>query len=158
MLRLAAGPLLALGMTRGCQPGPRARSERAPRVHSGQGSGKCSEFQRLFDLEFGGRSHSIDPDLAHGGTENGSIDPSEFQIMNFPPAIITAEQVIAARDLLGWSVVRLAGKANIGEHRLRRFEAGLSKMSEYNRAELERALQEADIEFGSDGKPRLRRS
>jgi hypothetical protein len=38
----------------------------------------------------------------------------------------------------------------IGE-RLRRFEAGLMKMSEYSRAEVERALREAGIEFGADG-------
>jgi ribosome-binding protein aMBF1 (putative translation factor) len=64
---------------------------------------------------------------------------------------INAAQVISARKLLGWSPVRLAGRANMGEHRLRRFEAGLTTLNQHYRAEVERALREAGIEFGADG-------
>jgi transcriptional regulator with XRE-family HTH domain len=67
--------------------------------------------------------------------------------------IITGEQVKAARKLLGWSHVRLAGKSGLSDTTVAKFERGESRPSVLSVTTLRRALEAAGVEFTNGGEP-----
>ena len=69
--------------------------------------------------------------------------------------MITGEQVKAARELLGWSRIRLAGRANIAETAVRRIELGEEAMPAKVNAVF--YALEAAVEF-PEGEPPLLKS
>jgi transcriptional regulator with XRE-family HTH domain len=60
---------------------------------------------------------------------------------------ITSEQVKAARQLLGWPRVRLAGRANAGETAIRRYENGRGISKRLNLIAVRAALESAGVIF-----------
>ncbi|MDX8500725.1 helix-turn-helix transcriptional regulator [Mesorhizobium sp. VK4C] len=70
--------------------------------------------------------------------------------------LLSAEQSKAARDLLNWSRVRLAAKANLSEPTISGFENGFRKPKPSNVAAIRQALEEAGIVF-TEGSPSLAR-
>jgi transcriptional regulator with XRE-family HTH domain len=69
--------------------------------------------------------------------------------------MITREQVKAARKLLGWSQVRLAGQSGFADATLAKFERGESRPSVLSLTTIKRALEGAGVEF-LDGEPGVR--
>jgi transcriptional regulator with XRE-family HTH domain len=70
--------------------------------------------------------------------------------------MITGEQVRAARKLLGWSQVRLAGKSGLGDTTVKKFERGESRPSVLSVTTLQRALEAAGVEFTNGDEPGVR--
>ena len=62
----------------------------------------------------------------------------------------------AARGLLGWTQDTLAHKANVGLSTVRNFEAGRSTPIANNLAAMQKAMDDAGVEFTADGGVRLR--
>jgi ribosome-binding protein aMBF1 (putative translation factor) len=73
-------------------------------------------------------------------------------------AMITATQIREARKLLGWSTLKLAGRAKIHSAILRRAEGveGEPPLTGYQHALIRNALQVAGIEFTNDDGPGVR--
>ena len=69
--------------------------------------------------------------------------------------MITGEQVKAARKLLGWTRIRLAGRANVAETAVRRVEFGEEAMPAKVNAVV-RALEAAGVVFTPGKPPRLK--
>jgi len=65
--------------------------------------------------------------------------------------MITSEQVRAARRLLGWSQVRLAGRAALSESAVAKFETGAQRLPSPNLEAIRQALEVAGIEFANPG-------
>ena len=63
--------------------------------------------------------------------------------------MITGGQVKAARQLLGWSQVRLAGHSNLAESSISRFEIG-GHLPPIKVAAIRQALETAGVEFIED--------
>lgn len=61
--------------------------------------------------------------------------------------MITAAQSRAARALIDWSQVQLAHSANLSESTVRDFEKGRRTPSINNLAAIQRALEEAGVQF-----------
>lgn len=63
-------------------------------------------------------------------------------------AVVTIEQLRAARGLLGWSQSELAARAGLSLPTVKRLEAGFGpRVSDEARAKLQRAIEAAGIEF-----------
>jgi transcriptional regulator with XRE-family HTH domain len=62
----------------------------------------------------------------------------------------------AARGLLDWTQARLAAAANVALSTVKNFEAGRSLPSEANLFAIQRALEDAQVEFLPEGAVRLR--
>jgi ribosome-binding protein aMBF1 (putative translation factor) len=62
-------------------------------------------------------------------------------------APLTPDQVTAARQLLGWPRVRLAGRANAGETAIRRYENGRGISKRLNLIAVRATLESAGVEF-----------
>ena len=64
-------------------------------------------------------------------------------------AKLTGRQIRAARGLVGWTAVDLAAASQIGVATIRRSEVenGPARMTPANAAALQRALEEAGVEF-----------
>ena len=69
---------------------------------------------------------------------------------------ITSEQVKAARQLLGWPRVRLAGRANAGETAIRRYENGRGISKRLNLIAVRATLESAGVEFTNGEGPGAR--
>ncbi len=69
---------------------------------------------------------------------------------------VTAGQVRAARGFLAWSQRDLAKTARVGLSTVADFERGLRTPIENNLAAIERALEEAGIEFTNGDTPGVR--
>jgi transcriptional regulator with XRE-family HTH domain len=69
--------------------------------------------------------------------------------------MITGGQVKAARKLLGWSQVRLAGQSGVKSSAIGKFEMGVRQLPEPKVAAIRQALEAAGIEF-ADGAPGVR--
>jgi transcriptional regulator with XRE-family HTH domain len=67
--------------------------------------------------------------------------------------MITGEQVRAARKLLGWSQVRLAGQSGVKNSAISKFEMGARQLSEPKVATIGQVLVAAGIEFTNDDGP-----
>jgi transcriptional regulator with XRE-family HTH domain len=65
--------------------------------------------------------------------------------------VITGEQIRTARELLGWTPYRLAPRAGISHTLLRKFEKGARTIDDVRAARLKVALEEAGIEFLTNG-------
>ena len=63
------------------------------------------------------------------------------------------EQIRAARGLLGWSQADLAKAAGLSEPTVKRFETGLTKVSEAAVAKIVAALNKAGIHFTNGLEP-----
>jgi transcriptional regulator with XRE-family HTH domain len=70
--------------------------------------------------------------------------------------MITGEQVRAARKLLGWSQVRLAGQSGVQSSAMSKFEMGVRQLVEPKVASIRQALEAAGVEFTNDGQPGVR--
>jgi transcriptional regulator with XRE-family HTH domain len=78
----------------------------------------------------------------------GIIANDPFRIKKNRMAVITIEQLRAARGLLGWSQSDLAGRADLSVPTVKRLEAGFGpRVSEEARRKLRRALEAAGVEF-----------
>jgi DNA-binding XRE family transcriptional regulator len=75
--------------------------------------------------------------------------------MTISPLSLTADQVVAARNLLGWNQEKLAGRAGVSRGTVSQFESGARRPSDWCLVLVHRALNEAGIEF-RDGAVRLR--
>ena len=64
-------------------------------------------------------------------------------------AKLTGRQIRAARGLVGWTAVDLAAASQIGVATIRRSEVenGPARMTSANAAALQRALEEAGVEY-----------
>ena len=61
---------------------------------------------------------------------------------------ITAEQLRAARGLLGWSQSELASHAGLSQPTVKRVESGTGpRVSDQARVKIQKALEDAGIEF-----------
>jgi transcriptional regulator with XRE-family HTH domain len=65
--------------------------------------------------------------------------------------MITGEQVRAARRLLGWSQVRLAGRSALSESAVAKFETGAQRLPSPNLEAIRQALEVAGVEFTNAG-------
>jgi transcriptional regulator with XRE-family HTH domain len=65
--------------------------------------------------------------------------------------MLTAQQIKAARELLGWTPYRLAPRAGMGHTLLRQFESGARPLDPESAARLRAALEEAGVQFPSSG-------
>ena len=65
--------------------------------------------------------------------------------------MLTGQQIKAARELLGWTPYRLAPRACIGHTLLRQFESGARPLDPESAARLRAALEEAGVQFPSNG-------
>jgi transcriptional regulator with XRE-family HTH domain len=72
--------------------------------------------------------------------------------------LLSADQSRAARALLNWSRVRLAGKANLSETTISDFENGFRKPRPHNIAAMRQAFEDVGIVFTVEGTPSLARS
>ena len=72
--------------------------------------------------------------------------------------MITGGQIRAARAFLRWSAEELAKRAQVGSQTVRRAERedGVPNMLANNMEAVQRALEEAGIEFTNGGKPGVR--
>jgi ribosome-binding protein aMBF1 (putative translation factor) len=68
---------------------------------------------------------------------------------------ITAKQVKAARGLLGWSVIKLAVKSNVGKFVIDGFEHGTGAPQSTTIAQLRAAFEAEGVTFGETGKPSI---
>jgi transcriptional regulator with XRE-family HTH domain len=66
--------------------------------------------------------------------------------------MITGEQVKAARELLGWSQVRLSSKSGFGDSTNSKFERGEIRPSVLSLTTIKRTLEDAGVDFG-EGEP-----
>jgi transcriptional regulator with XRE-family HTH domain len=66
------------------------------------------------------------------------------------------EQSRAARRLLNWSRVRLAGRSNLSESAIRNFEESLRAPSVDKLAAIRAALEAAGVEFTNGMRPGVR--
>lgn len=69
-------------------------------------------------------------------------------------AMITAEQVTKARELLGWSVVDLARWSGVSRMSVFQFELEHAHLEDFEVAKIKTALEQRGIEFPEDGPPR----
>ena len=67
--------------------------------------------------------------------------------------MITPDQCLEARELLGWSRVRLGSRCGLSHTSLRRFEVGVLFPKSESLAAIERALNEAGVEFTDGDQP-----
>jgi transcriptional regulator with XRE-family HTH domain len=67
--------------------------------------------------------------------------------------MLTGDQVGAARKLLGWSVARLASRAAVSDETIRKLESGRHRPADQKIAAIERALEEAGVEFTQGVRP-----
>jgi transcriptional regulator with XRE-family HTH domain len=63
---------------------------------------------------------------------------------------ITPEQVKAARELLGWTLVRLAARADASELAVRRYENGQGIGGRIDLTSIREMLEAAGVEFIAD--------
>jgi transcriptional regulator with XRE-family HTH domain len=70
--------------------------------------------------------------------------------------MITGDQVKTARRLLGWSLPRLASRAAVSDETIRRLESGRHRPTDQKIAAIQRALEEAGIEFANGMRPGVR--
>ena len=70
--------------------------------------------------------------------------------------MITGEQVKAARRLLGWSQVRLAGRSALPESAVAKFETGAQRLPSPNLEAIRQAREVAGVEFTNGGQPGVR--
>jgi transcriptional regulator with XRE-family HTH domain len=70
--------------------------------------------------------------------------------------MIPTEQVKAARKLLGWSRVRLAGRSALSESTVAKFETGAQRLSSPHLQAIRQALEVAGVEFTNAGEPGVR--
>ncbi len=68
--------------------------------------------------------------------------------------MITPAQCLEARQLLGWSRVRLGSRCDLPHTSLLRFEMGVWFPTSERLAAIQHALEEAGVEFTSGGAPR----
>jgi transcriptional regulator with XRE-family HTH domain len=68
--------------------------------------------------------------------------------------MITGEQVKAARELLGWSLPRLASRAAVSDATIRKWESGGHRPA--NTVSIQHALEAAGVEFTNGNKPGVR--
>ena len=66
-------------------------------------------------------------------------------------SMLTGQQIKAARELLGWTPYRLAPRAGMGHTLLRQFESGARPLDPESAARLRAALEEAGVQFPSNG-------
>jgi transcriptional regulator with XRE-family HTH domain len=74
--------------------------------------------------------------------------------------MITGEKVKAARELLGWSLPRLASRAAVSDATIRKLESGRHRPADNIIVSIQHALESAGVEFTNGGEQgvRLRRS
>jgi transcriptional regulator with XRE-family HTH domain len=82
---------------------------------------------------------------------NNSLSGQKVKLM-----IVGALTCRAARGLLDWTQARLAAAANVALSTVKNFEAGRSLPSEANLFAIQRALEDAQVEFLPEGAVRLR--
>jgi transcriptional regulator with XRE-family HTH domain len=70
--------------------------------------------------------------------------------------MITADQVKAARKLLGWSREDLAGHTGVKDTTIALFEGGEQKSPDWVVVLIRRALEAAGVEFTNGGQPGVR--
>jgi transcriptional regulator with XRE-family HTH domain len=70
--------------------------------------------------------------------------------------MITSEQVRAARRLLGWSRVRLAGRSALSETTVAKFETGAQRLPWSKLEAIRQALEVAGVEFTNVGQPSVK--
>ena len=70
--------------------------------------------------------------------------------------MITREQVRAARRLLGWSQVRLAGRSALCESTVAKFEAGAQRLPSPSLEAIRHALEAAGVELIDAGGVKLK--
>jgi transcriptional regulator with XRE-family HTH domain len=69
---------------------------------------------------------------------------------------ITAAQVKAARELLGWSRSQLAGRVGLSATTIAQFETGARRLPFFDASVIAGVFEEAGVEFASDGQPGAR--
>jgi len=69
--------------------------------------------------------------------------------------LITAGQIRAARALLGWTQVKLAEAAGIGEISVKNVEREKSDARTSTLLKIQRAFEKAGVQFIPDGSPSL---
>ena len=70
--------------------------------------------------------------------------------------LITGEQISCARELLGWTRIKLAKRATLHPALVERAERGGPPITPYQHALLRNALEEAGVEFTNGDKPGVR--
>jgi transcriptional regulator with XRE-family HTH domain len=70
--------------------------------------------------------------------------------------LLTPSQCRAARALIDWSQQQLADASHVGNATIRNFESGRSTPQHSTLAALQRALEDAGVEFTNDGQPGVR--
>ncbi len=70
--------------------------------------------------------------------------------------MFTPEQCRAARGLLGWSQQRLANQARVGLVTIHQLEAGISEPRRATLEVIQRAFQDAGVEFTNGDQPGVR--
>jgi transcriptional regulator with XRE-family HTH domain len=69
---------------------------------------------------------------------------------------ITAAQLKAARQLLGWSQTQLAAEARVSPTTVSHYESGRHRASLGIVSAIQRALEAAGVEFTNGGRPGVR--
>lgn len=70
---------------------------------------------------------------------------------------ITVAHVRGARGLLGWNLADLAQKSGISAITISKWENNKSRPTNKTREAIQRALEEAGIEFSNGGEPGVKR-
>jgi transcriptional regulator with XRE-family HTH domain len=70
--------------------------------------------------------------------------------------LLTPSQCRAARALIDWSQQQLADASHVGNATIRNFESGRSTPQHSTLAALQRALEDAGVEFTNGGQPGVR--
>jgi transcriptional regulator with XRE-family HTH domain len=70
--------------------------------------------------------------------------------------MITGEQIKAARNLLGWSQLKLAIKAQLNDTAVRKFEKGQRLLSPKDLDLATRVLEAAGVEFARGKQPKVK--
>jgi transcriptional regulator with XRE-family HTH domain len=100
----------------------------------------------------------IAADLPGGGDDQLQIRlrARRLGVKDSPEATISPEQVIAARELLGWSQGELAGKVGVSETAISLFEREKRRLLVLDASKLRSAFESAGVEFAHGGKPGAR--
>jgi DNA-binding XRE family transcriptional regulator len=118
---------------------------------------RCLSVPRVL-APAGGQPHALQrPSCGNDDRSREHFSYIECSTLMDSRNLLSADQSRAARALLNWSRVRLAGKANLSEMTISDFENGFRKPRPPNIAAMRQAFEDAGIIFTIEGAPSLAR-